>query len=264
MARLPVFFIPHGGGPCFFMDWTPAGVWDGMASYLENFAADLDGQISSVLVISAHWEEDPLRITAGSAPDLIYDYYGFPAHTYDLKWPAPGNPALAKSLADRLAQGGVPAILDPDRGFDHGVFIPFLLAFPDASLPTVQLSLSASLSPALHYQIGELIAPLRDEGVLIVGSGMSFHDVGALMGRKSVAGAAAFDDWLGSAMASQPERRKHELLNWDKAPAARLSHPREEHLLPLLVAAGSAGSDIGQRDYHETVLGADISAFRFG
>jgi len=264
MPKLPTFFIPHGGGPCFFMEWQPEDAWDGMAHFLRNFASDLSEDIRSVLVISAHWEEAVIKVTGKQSPALIFDYHGFPAHTYQLEWPAPGNPELAEEVVSLLKAGGVECALDPERGFDHGVFVPFLLAFPDANIPTIQLSLSSSLSPELHFQIGELIAPLRDQGVLIVGSGMSYHDVGALMGRTGISGAKAFDEWLGQTVTSHPEERKMRLIEWQDAPSARLSHPREEHLLPLHVVAGSAKGDRARIEYQEKVLGAEISAYRFG
>ena len=150
MSKLPTFFIPHGGGPCFFMNWQPQGVWDGMADYLKSFANDVRDEIKAIIVISAHWEEDVITVTGNAAPDLIYDYYGFPAHTYDLKWPAPGAPELARQAVDMLSAGGITAELDRQRGYDHGVFIPFLLAFEQADIPTIQISLSSDLSPETH------------------------------------------------------------------------------------------------------------------
>jgi len=263
MSKLPTFFIPHGGGPCFFMDWQPQGVWDGMADYLKSFANDVRDEIKAIIVISAHWEEDVITVTGNAAPDLIYDYYGFPAHTYDLKWPAKGDPDLAQDVASHLASGGIDCVVDRERGFDHGVFIPLLLGFPDADIPTIQISLSSSLSPELHLKIGALLEPLRDKGVLIIGSGMSYHDVGALMGRKAVSGSEDFDHWLTESILMPADQRDERLLNWDSAPAARLCHPREEHLMPLHVVAGAAPQGLGKVDYSETVLGAKISAYQF-
>jgi len=264
MSKLPTFFIPHGGGPCFFMDWNPQGTWDGMAEYLKGFAADIRNEVRSILVISAHWEEETIKVTGQPHPALVYDYYGFPPHTYELEWPAPGNPDLSREVAELLKKGGIDCALDLDRGFDHGVFIPFLLAFPDADIPTIQLSLSSGLSPELHFKIGELLAPLREKGVLIIGSGMSYHDVSALMGRTGISGAGEFDAWLEKSVMSDAGERQRRLLDWQHAPSARLSHPREEHLLPLHVVAGAARDDEARVDYRENILGADISAFRFG
>ena len=263
MDKLPTFYIPHGGGPCFFMDWNPAGTWDGMARYLASFADDYRSDIKAIIVISAHWESQTIKVTGSRQPDLIYDYHGFPAHTYELKWPAPGAPELARQAVDMLSAGGITAELDRQRGYDHGVFIPFLLAFEQADIPTIQISLSADLSPETHLQMGKLLAPLRKEGVLIVGSGMSYHDVGALMGRKQIAGAAEFDTWLSESMLDIKGRETH-LAGWADAPFARACHPREEHLLPLHIVAGAAMGEKAELSYHENVMGAAISAFKFG
>jgi len=264
MDKLPAYFIPHGGGPCFFMEWSPANTWKQMEHYLVSFPAEYLGDIKSILVISAHWEESTVTVTANQNPNLIYDYHGFPPHTYELSWPAAGNPTLAVRIADLLQSADIDCNLDYERGFDHGVFIPLMLSFPSANIPTVQLSLSASLSPKLHLQIGKILEPLRREGVLIVGSGMSFHDVGALMGRRDTNGSKAFNDWLKQAVLSPPEQREQLLINWEDAPNARKCHPREEHLLPLHVIAGTAFEENATLDYSDTVLGAKISAFKFG
>jgi aromatic ring-opening dioxygenase catalytic subunit (LigB family) len=263
MVRLPTFFIPHGGGPCFFMDWHPKGAWDEMAQYLKSFANDIRDDIKAIIVISAHWEEDIIKVTGNSNPELIYDYHGFPPHTYDLKWPAKGNKVLANQISSILNAGGIACAVDEDRGFDHGVFIPLLLTFPEANIPTIQVSLCSTLSPKTHLQIGKLLQPLRDQGVLIIGSGMSYHDVSALMGRKEVIGSDTFDHWLSNSMLMPSEQREAALLDWAAAPSARLCHPREEHLLPLHVIAGAATGGKGMIDFNDTVLGATISAYQF-
>lgn len=263
-TKQPCLYIPHGGGPCFFMDWNPADTWKRMGSYLSGLGSGLTRQPDALVVISAHWEADPIAITASEQPELFYDYYGFPDHTYQLSWPAPGAPELAATVHDLLSKAGIEAKLDDERGFDHGVFIPLKLAFPDAQIPTVAISLHPSLDPAMHLDIGLALAGLRSRNILIIGSGMSFHDVAALMGRKSAEGSGAFDNWLTSAVLASPEERDRLLTDWLDAPSARLCHPREEHLLPLHVVAGAAGQDAGATDYKDSVLGASVSAFRFG
>lgn len=245
------------------MDWHPKGVWDGMAEYLRCFADDVRDDIKAILVISAHWEEDIINVTGSPNPELIYDYHGFPPHTYDLKWPAQGSRDLAIQVSATLNAGGIACVVDEERGFDHGVFIPLLLAFPNADIPTIQISLCSNLSPEMHLNIGRLLEPLRDEGVLIIGSGMSYHDVGALMGRKDVSGSDEFDKWLAETVLMPSGEREERLLNWSSAPFARLCHPREEHLIPLHVVAGAAAGGKSMIDYNETVLGAKISAYKF-
>lgn len=175
--RLPTYFIPHGGGPCFFMDWNPKDAWDGMAAFLRQLRHDVGTTPQAVLVISGHWETDVLSLTSSSAPELLFDYYGFPEHTYQLTYPAPGSPELAAQVAQLLGEAGIPSQLDGSRGFDHGVFIPFKLVYPEAEIPVVQLSLRADLDPAFHLAVGRALAPLREQGVLIIGSGMSYHNL---------------------------------------------------------------------------------------
>jgi aromatic ring-opening dioxygenase catalytic subunit (LigB family) len=259
--RQPSLFIPHGGGPCFFMP-DPHGTWTGMEAYLRALPASLPEPPRAILVISGHWEGPAFTFSAVEAPSLIYDYYGFPPETYQLTWPAPGAPRLAEQAASIIGDAGLPAMIEPERGFDHGVFIPLKVAFPEADIPVVQMSLHASLDPALHLAAGRALAPLRDGGVLVLGSGMSFHNLRA-MGDPRVEGPSReFDAWLTAAAEAEAPERAALLSRWEGAPWARLCHPREEHLLPLMVAAGASG-ECGLHDYGEVVLGGAVSAFRF-
>jgi aromatic ring-opening dioxygenase catalytic subunit (LigB family) len=268
-TRLPTLFIPHGGGPCFFMDPPPGDpqAWDAMAAYLRGIAASIGTRPRAILVISAHWETARPTVGTNARPAMLFDYYGFPEHTYQLKYPAPGSPALASRVRELLAQADIAADEDPARGYDHGVFVPFLLAFPDADIPVVQLSLRADLDPAAHLAIGRALAPLRDEGVLIVGSGMSYHNLREFWSTRpeDVEAAARFDNWLAAAV-ENPESaaRDKQLAAWAAAPGARAAHPRAEHLLPLMVAAGAAANDPGRRTYRDRVFGKAVSGFQFG
>jgi len=169
--RQPTMYIPHGGGPCFFMDWDPPDTWERHRAFLAALPASLPEQPKALLVISAHWEAPVFTVQTNPAPPLLFDYYGFPQHTYKLTWPAPGNPALAARVRALLENAGFAVGEDPLRGFDHGVFVPLKVAFPKAEIPTVQLSLRADLDPSAHLAAGRALAPLRDEGVLILGSG---------------------------------------------------------------------------------------------
>lgn len=242
----------------------PHATWRRMGDYLRGLPESLPEPPRAILVVSGHWEERAFTFTgAGDHPGLIFDYYGFPPETYRLTWPASGAPWLSALGAELLGVAGLPTAIDPHRGFDHGVFVPLKVAFPGAEVPVVQMSLHASLDPALHLAAGEALAPLRREGVLVLGSGMSFHNLRA-MGDPRVAGPSReFDSWLSEAAGAEPEDRAARLANWAKAPFARLCHPREEHLLPLMVAAG-ASCERGAHDYGELVLGGAVSAFRFG
>lgn len=257
----PSLFIPHGGGPCFFMP-DPRGTWTRMEAYLRSLPSSLPGRPRAILVVSGHWEERAFSFTGAEQPSLVFDYYGFPPETYRLTWPAPGAPWLAERGAALLRAAGLPAAIDAARGFDHGVFIPLKVAFPAADIPVVQMSLHASLDPALHLAAGKALAPLRDEGILILGSGMSFHNLRAMGDPRVAAPSREFDSWLTAAAQAAPAARELELANWGDAPWARLCHPREEHLLPLMVAAG-ASAEGGKQDYGDLVLGGAVSAYRF-
>ncbi|GHC86935.1 DODA-type extradiol aromatic ring-opening family dioxygenase [Novosphingobium pokkalii] len=267
-TAMPSLFIPHGGGPCFFMDWRamggPADAWDKTAAYLKGLIASLPQRPKGIVVISGHWEEDAFTASTAATPAMIYDYYGFPPHTYELQFPAPGAPELAERIVDLIKAEGLPARTDATRGFDHGVFIPFLLVTPEADIPVVPLSLKRDLDPQEHLRCGRALAALREEGVLIVGSGMSFHNMRAFFSPAALQPSATFDAWLTQAIEGEPQARWQALAQWASAPAARQSHPREEHLIPLMVAAGAAADAPGQRDFTDNVMMADISAFRFG
>jgi aromatic ring-opening dioxygenase catalytic subunit (LigB family) len=269
MSALPTLFIPHGGGPCFFMDWTlmggPADTWDATAAWLRGLSATLPARPKAIVVVSGHWEERVFTASAAAAPSMIYDYTGFPRHTYELQYPAPGEPVLAERIVSLLKAAGLPARTDSRRGFDHGIFIPFLLAFAAADSPVVPLSLTASLDPAEHLAAGRALAELRNEGVLIVGSGMSYHNMHAFRTPAATEPSKLFDDWLTETLAQEErEVRWQRLCRWDTAPAARNAHPREEHLLPLMTAAGAGDDAPGRRIFSDNVMMATISGFRFG
>jgi aromatic ring-opening dioxygenase catalytic subunit (LigB family) len=265
-SKLPTLYLPHGGGPCFFMEWTmgPRDMWDKMAAYLRNIEKTLPQNPKALLVISAHWETQVPTVLAQEAPPLLFDYYGFPPHTYQLTWPAPGDPALAKRVQGVLTEAGIPSGQDTSRGFDHGVFIPLKLAFSEAKIPTVQLSLKVGLDPAEHLAIGRALAPLREEGVLIIGSGMSYHNMRGFMDPNSLGPSQRFDAWLAATSAQEPTQREQGLTQWRLAPSAKECHPREEHLLPLMVVAGAAREDAGQAVFQDQVMGVVVSAIQFG
>jgi aromatic ring-opening dioxygenase catalytic subunit (LigB family) len=237
-----------------------------MEDFLKNAASTLPRRPAAIVMVSAHWRNTAFTVTSGQAPELIYDYAGFPEHTYKLKYPAPGEPSLATHICELLAQAGLPASQDATRGFDHGMFIPMMLMFPDAEIPVVQLSLSRSLDPAIHLQAGRAIASLRDEGVLIIGSGMSFHNMRGYGDPRFGPISDEFDAWL-TQIAEAPWNKRHQaLVDWEHAPSARLCHPprAEEHLLPLMVAAGAAEEEGGRRVFYDRVMETTLSAFSFG
>ncbi len=223
------------------------------------------GHAAARMVRGGHWMT-PVFLDRYllNKPPLIYDYYGFPEHTYRLEYPAPGAPEIALEIARLLPRYGISARTDPARGFDHGVFVPFKLIYPNADVPIVQLSLKAGLDPAAHIELGRALAPLLRQGVLIVASGMSYHNLREFSLNPNPE-SDRFDEWLTEAACTpDPEERGAKLMRWKNAPGARGAHPREEHLIPLMVAAGAAGEDAGSKIFQDRIMGAAISAFGFG
>lgn len=265
VKRQPAIFLPHGGGPCFFMDWTwgPADTWNATQGFLEGLAGTLPAAPKAMVVVSGHWEEPAFTASAAPAPTLIFDYSGFPEHTYRLTWPAPGEPELATQVSGLLKRAGLPTAINTNRGFDHGVFVPLKVVFPDAQIPVVTLSLVSSLDPAVHLAAGRALAPLRDEGVLVVGSGMSFHNLRAYFQPETLARSREFDAWLARAVGAPAPERAEQFKDWRNAPFAAFAHPREEHLAPLFIAAGAGGDAPGRRIFGDEPMGAAISAYRF-
>lgn len=237
-----VFFLSHGGGPLPLLG--DEGHIELVAS-LRKVAAMIT-KPSAIIVVSAHWEEEVPTITSGAKPGLIYDYYGFPEESYTIQYPCKGEPLLASRIHKALGNAGIDARLDDGRGFDHGLFVPLKILYPEADIPCVQLSLVNSLQPIGHIQIGQALRNLDYDNVLIIGSGFSFHNMKAFFTPESSELKAmneSFENWLlktcSSAEISEKERSRR-LEEWEKAPSARFCHPREEHLLPLHVCYGIA------------------------
>ena len=265
VMRMPTVYLPHGGGPWPFVEVGLGSRAEqaALATYLRDLARTPGERPKAVLVISAHWEERVPTVMTSAAPPMLYDYYGFPAEAYEITWPAPGDPALAARVRALLAKAGFETAADPERGYDHGTFVPLKLTYPDADMPICQLSLVAGLDPATHLAIGRALAPLRDEGVFIIGSGLSYHNLRAFSSNARPV-SVAFDTWLREIVTRPQADRDRALVEWAKAPSARLAHPREEHLLPLMVVAGAAGADVGTIAYQGTLRELQISAHQFG
>ncbi|HEY8942366.1 MAG TPA: class III extradiol ring-cleavage dioxygenase [Cellvibrio sp.] len=260
---MPVVFVPHGGGP---MPLLGDASHRELTAFMQHLAQDLPPP-QAILVISAHWEETIAHVSSAAAPEMMFDYYGFPPESYEFRYPAPGHPPLAEHIAQLLQANHIPVTLDNQRGYDHGTFVPLLLSYPRADIPVVQLSLLASLDPAAHIALGNAIAPLREQGVLILGSGMSFHNMRAFFSPSPIVKAKSdnFDQWLVETLTSDAldySQRSAQLTNWTQAPDARFCHPREEHLLPLLVCFGAAkASPIAQHNFGGYLLGTRASGF---
>lgn len=262
---MPVVFVPHGGGPWPFVEMgMPKDDVERLAGYLRSVRDVPPTPPNALLVVSAHWEEPVPTVMTSPNPPMLYDYYGFPPESYEITWPAPGAPDLATRVGARLAEAGIACGGDAERGFDHGTFVPLKLTYPNADVPAIQLSLKRGLDPAEHLAIGRALMPLRDEGVFIIASGMTFHNLRAFRDPRAAPVSEAFDAWLRETMTLDPDARNERLMQWSAAPAARAAHPREEHLLPLMVAAGAAGDDRATVAFNDTFTGIRLSAYHFG
>ena len=242
-ARPRILFLSHGGGPLPLLG-DPGH--QEMVANLSLLARKYLARPSAILVVSAHWEEQRPTVTGGAHPPLIYDYYGFPEESYEIRYPCPGAPALARALQENLSAAGFDAVLDETRGFDHGLFVPLKIMYPEADIPCFQLSLLRSLDAGAHLRLGSALAGLGDENLLVVGSGFSFHNLREFFAAETPESRSrneSFEEWLIRTCTDpglSEEERAGRLEHWVKAPYARYCHPREEHLLPLHVCYGLA------------------------
>jgi 4,5-DOPA dioxygenase extradiol len=238
---MPIVYFSHGGGPLPILG-------DPGHKLMIDFMTALPSQFVKpdfILVISAHWEESAATLLGAEYPVMFYDYYGFPDQAYEITYPAPGSPEYANRIAGLLQQNIIPSRIDPQRGFDHGLFIPLKLMYPEADIPCIQLSLLRGLDPGAHIALGKALQGLMTENILVIGSGFSFHNLRAFswqgIGAPDPANDA-FQNWLVEVCCSSlpQSEREQRLVEWEKAPSARYCHPREEHLLPLHVCLGMA------------------------
>ncbi len=264
--RLPTYFVSHGGGPWPWIKDMMPGDMSKLEASLQSIPRELGRTPRAILAVSGHWEEPEFTVQTSANPPMLYDYGGFPEFTYRIQYPAPGAPDVAARVGQLLEDAGIPTRYDGQRGYDHGVFAPFFVAYPNADVPILQLSLKHGYDPEAHLAAGRAIAPLREEGVLIVGSGFSYHNL-RNFGPGAARDSKAFGDWLTEAVVDvDPQERTRRLLRWDQAPSARAAHPAEDHLIPLMVAVGAAEDEPGVRIYHEPdFMGSiDSSSYRFG
>ncbi len=254
---IKALYIPHGGGPMPLLG--EPGHAD-LVTYLRGLEAEI-GRPSAIVVVSAHWEESTPTITANPHPELYFDYYGFPPETYEYSYPAPGSADLVDRLATSLGEAGLEPRLDASRGFDHGMFVPLMLMYPDASIPVVQVSLIDGLDASAHVELGEALRPAISNDMLVLGSGMSFHNMGAF-GAGEDEGNRLFDEWLEATCTAEMDEasRRSALVGWESAPAARYNHPREEHLVPLHVCYGIGGG-AATRTFDGMAVGSRVAAY---
>ena len=262
--KYPTLFVNHGGGPLPLLGRQPELVKH-MKETVQKWLPE--SKPSAIVVFSAHWESSPVKVTSSPKPAMYYDYHGFPGETYEYQYPAPGHPALAQKIQSLLEAQGINSELDEQRGFDHGVFVPLMLMYPDAEIPVVAVSMDDSLSAERNIAIGSALEPLRDEGVLVLGSGYTFHNMQAFFhpSDQTRKQSHLFNKWLQETLspAKTVGESLPDLSQWEKAPGARICHPREEHLVPLFMTAAAAGGDGTAKliwsDTHEHA----ISSFMF-
>ena len=265
MRRLPSLFLSHGS-PMMALEPSPA----------RDFLAGLGTQLPrprAILIVSAHhdaaYQGGRATVTASSAPPTIHDFGGFPDELFAMRYPAPGDPVLAARIVDLLADHDLTVTADPDRGLDHGAWVPLSLMYPHADIPVVQLSIASNASPEWHYALGQALTPLRDDGVLIIGSGSITHNLRALFSARLPIDAAAptwvtdFTDWIAERMAA--DAVDDVLHSVERAPHGADNHPTPEHILPLFVAMGAGGSPLHAERLHHSVtyglLAMDVYAF---
>lgn len=263
----PTAYINHGGGPLPLLGKQPLVV-----EALQSIAKAIPVP-DAIVIISGHFEAPVTTLLTNPSPPLLYDYYGFPAKSYQLKYPAPSALSLLPQVRRLLSDAGIPFVEDTKRGYDHGVFVPLSIMYPDANIPVLAISQPASMSPADCIRLGKALKPLRSQRVLVLGSGASFHNFDAFFrvsedeGREDVEKSEAWDNWLKETVCEfQGSKRNSRLEDWETAPFGRFAHPREEHLMPLFVAAGAAGDDRGicfERDTFR-MFTLKVSQFVFG
>lgn len=256
--KAPVLFVSHGA-PTLISENGPT------CGFLRDLGST-QTRPSAVLAVSAHWETERPTLSASAQPETIHDFYGFPDALYRMRYDAPGAPQVAARAASLLDAGGIPSAIDRVRGLDHGAWVPLMLMYPDADIPVLQLSIQPQLVTAHHVSVGRALAPLRDDGVLILASGGAVHNLRALAWNRTDAPepwARGFDDWLVQRIESGAV---DDLVGYrERAPGGAQAHPRDEHLMPLFVALGAAGENSAGRRIHQGFEHGSLSmaAFRF-
>lgn len=250
----PALFVNHGGGPLPLLgDKEHAGLTVFLRDEVKKHV-NLK-ELKAIILVTAHWEEDVVTISSGKHHDLYFDYYGFPPESYKYRYDAPGNPELANRIHEKLKNSGIDSKLDPKRGWDHGVFVPMLLINPAADIPIVQISVLNSQDPKKHYELGEALQEFRKEGIAILGSGMSYHNMREFrFGRnQDHVVNTEFDEYITKVCTAKDEKSRREgLYSWRDQPGATEAHPARaaEHFMPLIVVAGAGGTAQGERIFN--------------
>lgn len=262
---MPSIYISHGGGPCFFMNGEFRDIWYKLENYLRNFNDSLKNKPKAIIIFSAHWEEDDFTINISKKPSLIYDYYGFPDDMYKIKYESSGSPKLASQIVKLLEVNNITVKVDSKRGWDHGVFVPLKVMYPNNDIPIVQISLKNNLDVKEHIKIGNILNVLRNNDILIIGSGSSYHNL-KRFGTSGNKMSNDFDDWLSNTLKIEDKYlREKKLTDWNKEISAIFSHPREEHLIPLMVIEGTLNENEKiTKSFSDEIMGIRLSCFQFG
>lgn len=256
-GAVPALFVSHGA-PTLLLEGGPT------CDFLASLGPKL-GKPKAVLCVSAHWETDAPAVSAATAPETIHDFYGFPKPLYDMRYPAPGSPEVARRVQALLQKAGLACSIDPGRGLDHGAWVPMKLMYPQNDVPILQLSIQPERDPAHHLALGRALAPLRDEGVLVLASGSAIHNLRALRwgGTGPQPWATNFATWLNQAVTEGAVDRLTDYRR--QTPDGAMAHPTDEHFLPLFVAMGAAGAGKGEVIFDAFTHGnLGMQAYRWG
>ncbi|MBN2879555.1 MAG: dioxygenase [Clostridia bacterium] len=259
-SAMQIVYFSHGGGPMPILN-DPSHYR--MNVFMKNLPS-LIKRPDAIVVISAHWEESNVAVQTGASPSMLYDYYRFPEEAYQINYPAKGSPELTKEILEIFKAENIPCTADDERGFDHGLFIPLMMMYPDADIPCFQVSLLHNLYETEHIRLGKALSKLKDKNILLIGSGFSFHNLMEfrLNDKNQDIRNDAFQDWLIEVCTGDmPQNiREDKLINWETAPNARYCHPRSEHLLPLHVCAAATGRK-GELVFDDYIAGKRSVAF---
>jgi aromatic ring-opening dioxygenase catalytic subunit (LigB family) len=264
MNKLPTYFLAHGWGPWPFMAETVNDIWyQKLASYLKNIWKKYEDEAKFIVLISSHFEAKNIVVITNENPKLNYDYYWFPANTYNLTWNAKSDKKIASHIIDLLNNSWIEAISWDNTDYDHASFVPLILAFPDAKIPIIQISINHNLDEDYHYKLWEALANLRQLWWLIIWSGMSFHNMAWFFSQKWLEKSMKFDSEIEKILELPNQERKEKIINWKNLEWAKFSHPRHEHLIPLISIFWAWWDDKGIIDFKEQILWVELICVRF-
>ncbi len=264
MNKLPSYFLAHGWGPWPFMNDTANDIWyQKLASYLKNIWKKYEAEAKFIVLISSHFEAKNIVVMTNENPKLNYDYYGFPANTYNLSWNAKSDKKIAFDIIDLLNNSWIEAISWDNTDYDHASFVPLMIAFPELKIPIIQISINHNLDEQYHYKLWEVLSNLRQLWWLIIWSGMSFHNMNWFFSPRWLEKSMKFNSEIEKILELPKLQRKEKIINWQKLEWAKFSHPRHEHLIPLISIFWAWWEDKGIIDFKEKILWVELVCVRF-